>query len=215
MLIDLCAPVSAYSYNRLFCSMASALSVRHQLPLNDALFVFALESEAAEEFTDCNTLITGIGKVSAAYALTKYIAQHKPAMIINLGSAGSNTFSKGEIVCCTKFIQRDMDVRGLGFQLYETPLSGIDPLLQYGLQIDGLPQGICGTGDSFEMNHAVTDYTVVEMEAYPLALIAQKENIPFLCLKYISDGADGSAADDWNELVHKAAVAFRELLFSA
>jgi adenosylhomocysteine nucleosidase len=194
--------------------MASALSIQHQLPLQDALFVFALESEAAEEFTGCNTLITGIGKVSATYALTKYIAQHKPAMIINLGSAGSNTFSKGEVVCCTKFIQRDMDVRGLGFQLYETPLSGIDPLLQYGLQIDGLPQGICGTGDSFEMNHAVTDYTVAEMEAYPLALIAQKENIPFLCLKYISDGADGSAADDWNELVHKAAVAFRELLFA-
>ena len=193
--------------------MASALSVQHQLPLQGALFVFALESEAAEEFTDCNTLITGIGKVSAAYALTKSIAQHKPAMIINLGSAGSNTFSKGTIVCCTQFIQRDMDVRGLGFQLYETPLSGIDPVLQYGLQMEGLPQAICGTGDSFEMNHDVTAYTVVDMEAYPLALIAQKENIPFLCLKYISDGADGSAADDWNELVHKAAVAFRELLF--
>lgn len=196
--------------------MASALSVQHQLPLQDALFVFALESEAGEEFTDCNTLITGIGKVSAAYALTKsIIAQHKPAMIINLGSAGSNTFSKGTIVCCTQFIQRDMDVRGLGFQLYETPLSGIDPVLQYGLQMEGLPQGICGTGDSFEMNHDVTAYTVVDMEAYPLALIAQKENIPFLCLKYISDGADGSAADDWNELVHKAAVAFRQLLFLA
>lgn len=193
--------------------MASALSVQHQLPLKDALFVFALESEAAEEFTDCNVLLTGIGKVSAAYALTKYIAQHKPAMIINLGSAGSNTFSKGDVVCCTKFIQRDMDVRGLGFQLYETPLSGIAPVLEYGLQINALPQGICGTGDSFEMNHDVTDYTVVEMEAYPLALIAQKENIPFLCLKYISDGANGDAADDWNELVHKAAVAFRELLF--
>lgn len=195
--------------------MASALSVQHQLPLQDALFVFALESEAAEEFTDCNTLITGIGKVSAAYALTKSIAQHKPAMIINLGSAGSNTFSKGTIVCCTQFIQRDMDVRGLGFQLYETPLSGIDPVLQYGLQMEGMPQAICGTGDSFEMNHDVTAYTVVDMEAYPLALIAQKENIPFLCLKYISDGADGSAADDWNELVHKAATAFRQLLFSA
>lgn len=194
--------------------MASALSIQHQLPLKDALFVFALESEAAEEFADCNVLITGIGKVSAAYALTKYIAQHKPAMIINLGSAGSNTFSKGDVVCCTKFIQRDMDVRGLGFQLYETPLSCIAPVLEYGLQINGLPQGICGTGDSFEMNHAVTDYTVVDMEAYPLALIAQKENIPFLCLKYISDGANGDAADDWNELVHKAAVAFRSLLFN-
>ncbi len=185
----------------------------HNLPLQEALFVFALEAEAAEEFIDCNSLITGIGKVSAAYALAKYIAQQKPAMIINLGSAGSNTFSKGDIVCCTQFIQRDMDVRGLGFQLYETPLSGIDPLLKYGLQIEGLPHGICGTGDNFEMSHTATDYNVVDMEAYPLALIAMQENIPFLCLKYISDGANGDAADDWNELVHKAAVAFRELLF--
>lgn len=198
----------------LFLCMASALSIQHQLPLQDALFLFALESEAAEEFTGCNTLITGIGKISAAYSLTKCIAQQKPPIIINLGSAGSNTFSKGEIVCCTQFIQRDMDVRGLGFQLYETPFSGVDPVLQYGLQINAVPQAICGTGDSFEMNHTVTEYNVVDMEAYPLALIAQKENIPFLCLKYISDGADGSAADDWNELVHKAAMAFRKLLFA-
>jgi adenosylhomocysteine nucleosidase len=49
------------------------------------------------------------------------------------------------------------------------------------------------------------------MEAYALALIAKKEGIPFLCLKYISDGADNNAADDWTVLVHKAAVAFGEI----
>jgi adenosylhomocysteine nucleosidase len=64
---------------------------------------------------DCNILLTRIGKLSAAYTYTKSIAQNKPAMIINLGSAGSNTFSKREIVYCTEFIQHDMDVRGLGF----------------------------------------------------------------------------------------------------
>ena len=64
------------------------------------------------------------------------------------------------------------------------------------------------------MKHTESIYNVVDMESYALAVIAMKENIPFLCLKYISDGADGSAADDWNELVHKAAVAFRELLFA-
>ena len=35
-----------------------------------------------------------------------------------------------------------------------------------------------------------------------------KENIPFLCLKYISDGADGNAAEDWTVQVHKAALAY-------
>jgi adenosylhomocysteine nucleosidase len=63
------------------------------------------------------------------------------------------------------------------------------------------------------MNHFCNDYNVIDMEAYALALIAMKENIPFLCLKYISDGADGLAADDWSIHVHKAAKAFKEILF--
>ncbi|MEP6594919.1 MAG: hypothetical protein ABJA71_03185 [Ginsengibacter sp.] len=64
--------------------------------------------------------------------------------------------------------------------------------------LPGLSQGICGSGDTFEMNRFCNDYKVIDMEAYALALISLKENIPFLCLKYISDGADGLAADDWS-----------------
>ena len=105
-----------------------------------------------------------------------------------------------------------MDVRGLGFQQYETPFSNLPALLEYGMILPGLQQGICGTGDTFEMNHFCNDYNVIDMEAYPLALIAMKENVPFLCLKYISDGADGLAADDWTVNVHKAAKAFKEVL---
>jgi adenosylhomocysteine nucleosidase len=177
------------------------------------LFVFALPSEAAEKFEHVNKVFVGIGKVNAAYELTSAIRKHKPQLIINLGSAGSNFFKRGEVICCTKFIQRDMDVRGLGFKLYETPFSNIDPLLNYGIKIKGLPEGVCGSGDSFEMNHSVSDYDVIDMEAYPLAYISMMENIPFLCLKYISDGADGTAADDWAVQVHNAATAFRKILF--
>lgn len=176
------------------------------------LFVFALSSEAAGEFEDYDPFIVGIGKVNAAYHLTKKIQEQKPGIIINLGSAGSNSFSRGEVVCCTRFIQRDMDVTGLGFKKYETPLSNQDPILEYGLSLAGFPEGICGTGDSFEMAHSATDYNVIDMEAYPLALIAMKENIPFLCLKYISDGADGTAADDWTVQVHNAAAAFKTII---
>jgi len=179
----------------------------------NTIFVFALASEAAEAFEHVNKLICGIGKVSAAYGLTKAIHTNKPSLIINLGSAGSNVFSTGEVVCCTAFIQRDMDVQPMGYALYETPLSGIDPVLQYGIAIDGLPHGICGTGDNFEVNHSRTEYNVIDMEAYPLALIAMKEQIPFLCLKYISDGADGTAPENWVVQVHKAAAAFERILF--
>lgn len=185
----------------------------HNFSADEVLFVFALESEAADEFTNYNSLITGIGKISATYALAKHIQQTTPSLIVNLGSAGSNEFKKGEVICCSKFIQRDIDVRGLGFQQYETPLSNIPVVLEYGMILPELPQGICGTGDTFEMNHFCNDYNVIDMEAYALALIAMKENIPFLCLKYISDGADGLAADDWSVHVHKAAKAFKEILF--
>ena len=180
---------------------------------DNVLFVFALESEAADEFADYNTLIAGIGKVSAAYALAKHLQQTTPSLIVNLGSAGSSQFKRGEVICCSKFVQRDMDVRGLGFQQYETPFSNLPVLLEYGMVLPGLPQGTCGSGDTFEMNHFCDDYNVIDMEGYALALTAMKENIPFLCLKYISDGADGLAAEDWSVNVHKAAKAFTELLF--
>jgi adenosylhomocysteine nucleosidase len=188
------------------------INQKHSFPAKKVLFTFALASEAAEVFAEYNHLICGIGKVNAAYHLLKAIQSKRPSLIVNLGSAGSSHFQKGEVVCCAKFIQRDMDVRGLGYEQYETPLSGLPPVIKYGLPMNEIPQAICGTGDNFEMAHSETIYNVVDMEAYALALVAMKENIPFLCLKYISDGADGNAAEDWTVQVHKAAVAFREVL---
>lgn len=199
------------SYLLFLLQMTEEINVFSLLNSNP-LFVFALPSEAANEFDNHSVLITGIGKVNAAFHLAKHISQNKPSVIVNLGSAGSKRFTRGEVVCCAGFIQRDMDVRGLGFQQYETPLSGQEPLLQYGLRLQGLQEAICGTGDSFEMAHANDDYDVVDMEAYALAFIAMKEQIPFLCLKYISDGADGMAADDWTVQVHNAAAAFKKVL---
>lgn len=176
------------------------------------LFVFALTSEAGTEFIEYNPLIAGVGKVSAAYNLAKKIQEDRPGVIVNLGSAGSNRFKRGEVVCCTRFIQRDMDVTPLGYQRYETPFSGLAPLLEYGLKLGGLPEGTCGTGDNFEMAHNTDAYDVIDMEAYALALVAMREEVPFLCLKYISDGADGSAAEDWTVQVHKAAAAFKKII---
>jgi len=184
-----------------------------RLQNSSTLFVFALESEAAGEFDDVTKLIAGVGKINAAYELTKAIQHHKPNLIVNLGSAGSNVFKRGEVVGCTKFLQRDMDVRGLGFQQYQIPFSNIPAVLSYGIKINGIAEGICGTGDSFETNHFSSDYNVIDMEAYSFAFVAMKEQIPFLCLKYISDGADGMAAEDWNVQVHRAAVAFKKILF--
>ncbi|AVD83224.1 nucleosidase [Pseudomonas sp. SWI6] len=182
------------------------------IALADTLFVFALEAEAGNLFTGMNTVFTGIGKVNAAIGLTKAIQQRKPKLIVNLGSAGSQGHGKGSLVCCTRFVQRDMDVTPLGFARYQTPLSEIPVVLEYGVALPGIAQGICGSGDSFEVNHGQAPYDVVDMEAYVLALIARGEGIPFVCLKYISDDAGDDAANDWSVQVHLAAEAFKRVL---
>lgn len=180
----------------------------------NVLLVFALESEAGKAFDDYNTLFVGIGKVSASYHLTKAILAHEPDLIINLGTAGSTKFDRGSVVNCSQFIQRDMDVRALGFQKFETPFSDDPVVLDYGVSIEHLPKGVCGSGDQFEVEHRNPEYNVIDMEAFALAKISASESIDFLCFKYISDGADGSAADDWTVEVKKAALALRKVLDS-
>lgn len=182
--------------------------------LADTLFVFALEAEAADAFSHVDAVFTGIGKVNAAIALTTALQTRKPKLIVNLGSAGSPRYGKGELVCCTRFVQRDMDVTPLGFARYETPFSDIPVVLEQGLSMPGLPLGTCGSGDNFETRHGEAPYDVVDMEAYVLALIAREQDIPFLCLKYISDDAGSDAADDWSVQVHLAAAAFARALFN-
>lgn len=177
------------------------------------LFVFALESEASNLFEDKNILFVGVGKVNATYNLTKQIIEDRPSIIVNLGSAGSSKFGRESVINCTKFIQRDMDATKIGCKKYATPFStDKEAVLNYGLEINFLEKGICGTGDNFEVEHQTDDYNVIDMEAYALAAVAKNENIPFLCLKYISDGADDSAADDWEVMVHKAANVLRRVL---
>ena len=180
---------------------------------SNILLVFALESEAGKEFESFNKLFVGVGKIKATYHLVKAIQKSKPDLIINLGIAGSTVFDRGTIVNCNRFIQRDMDVRALGFKKFETPFSDEPILLEYGLNVENLPNGICGSGDQFEMEHNNPEYNVIDMEAFALAKVAEQEQIDFLCLKYISDGADGNAADDWVEQVKFAASAFRDILF--
>jgi adenosylhomocysteine nucleosidase len=37
-----------------------------------------------------------------------------------------------------------MDVMALGFQKFETPFSTDAVILEYGIELEGLPKGICG-----------------------------------------------------------------------
>ncbi len=180
------------------------------------LLVFAMKEESQDVFEDYDVLHTGIGKVNASYGLTNYIREHgKPDLVINMGTAGSRKHVGGQIINPDTFVQRDMDVTVLGFEKFQTPFSDDPVKLNHGVRINALPGGLCGTGDNFDATEAAGLFDVVDMEAYALALICSREGIPFLCLKYVSDGADGDANLDWNEALHVTAEKLLEALNNA
>jgi len=148
----------------------------------------------------------GVGKINATYNTLQLINIHKPKLIINYGTAGAiNTELKG-IVECTKFYQRDMDVRGLDFELGETPFDKIKEIIT---SKEGYS---CGTGDSFVNKKIDMEVDVVDMEAYAIAKVCKLENIEFKCFKYISDNADENADNDWNKNLALGASAFASLI---
>jgi adenosylhomocysteine nucleosidase len=177
------------------------------------LTVFALEEETQNLFADANVLYTGVGKVNASYVLTKSILQNRPDFIINIGTAGSKNFNYGEIVCCEKFIQRDMNATVFGYENFVTPSDSTPQILEIPSSLSQFFQnrGICGTGDSFETKITGNElYNVVDMEAFALAKIAFVEKIPFICVKFVSDGANDNAPSIWSESLQIGAKKMRE-----
>lgn len=180
------------------------------------LLVFALECESQNEFTKYHMVHTGVGKVNAAYQLGRRLMEWRcykwdlPKLVINLGSAGSTQFKVGQIINCTQFIERDMDVTALGCAPYATPFEDTPTPLAVGKRFDAFPEGICGSGDSFVTDGQTKPWNVIDMEAYALAKICHTEDIPFGCLKYITDDADGNAGVSWKDGLPKMAIALRE-----
>src|SRR6185437_17044369 len=120
-------------------------------------------------------------------------------------------FRTGELVACRRFVQRDMDVSALGFALGHTPFEEVPAELQFPPTFAHLPQGLCGSGDSFETGAARLHCEVIDMEAYALAKVCRIEGAVFGCAKYITDGADHAAASDWQSNLPRAAERFLAL----
>lgn len=147
-------------------------------------------------------LYTGVGKVNAAMTLAEALATQPPSHVINFGTAGALRSDLTGLVQVAQLHQRDMDVRGLGVPLGQTPFEQEGPIViaQSGVS--------CGTGDSFVQTtpELVTD--IVDMEAYALAKTCERAQIPFTCVKYISDNANDAAHTDWRDNMTKGADAF-------
>jgi adenosylhomocysteine nucleosidase len=181
----------------------------------NVLVVMAVPAESAGVFeaAGVSVLYCGVGKVNAAIALTRelrrYLHHARPLpLVLNVGTAGSRVHPTGSLLECHEFVQRDMDVSGLGFAHGITPFDEVPPRLTFERRFPQLTAAVCGSGDSFVTGVSRADWAVVDMEAYALAKVCWIEKARFACVKSVTDGADHAAAEHWQSNVHKAAEEF-------
>ena len=124
-------------------------------------------------------------------------------MILNIGSAGSAKYPIGTIVPCTRFINGGCEL--------------VDDCIE--LSADGAS---IFSGDYFmstqtfspeQVKQMSQQYDLFDMEAYAVAQFCRMYDIPFYCLKAVSDNLDGNLKD-WRGILADIRARFTELLGS-
>jgi adenosylhomocysteine nucleosidase len=190
-------------------AVIATLGPRMPYRASELLVVFALCDEAGGRFETLGVplLYTGVGKVNATYALTKRLTQFRPQLVLAFGTVGSSALPLHALVECTRFVQRDMDVSALGLPAGHTPFDELPDVLEVPRRL-ALPSVTCASGDQFVTDEARAAGDVVDMEAYALAKVCQREAVAFTAVKYVTDSAGAEAARDWTRNLTAAAHAF-------
>ncbi|WP_028660922.1 nucleosidase [Nocardioides insulae] len=164
------------------------------------LVVSATRVEAAHLPPDIPLLVTGIGKVPAAAAVARALAQSPEVdQVINIGSCGALREGLSGVYEAGRVLSHDISaevIRGLGHDTREWLTVADTPWL-------------LATGDQFV--HETTERIrlaevahLVDMEGYAVAWACEQAGVPARLVKHVSDSADETALD-WNTAVDRSA----------
>lgn len=145
-------------------------------------------------------LLTGVGISNAKWELEKQIQENQYDFILNVGTAGSlednlkvgDIFIPDEIEYFSKEKKHTINL--------EQKIK-LKPDWQTGVLVSS-DDDIIKPEDKKELK-SQTGAKAVDMEAYAIAKICEKENIPFLCLKVISDLADSFVKREYLKALKK------------
>lgn len=160
------------------------------------LFVMAAEPEYGEHLKKRFVpLITGVGPVEAAIALTANLhelaAKKKlPDLIVSIGSAGSRVLEQAEVYQVSDVGYRDMDASALGFEKGVTPFLDRPASIVLPYVIPGLPRASLSSGGNVVTGFAYDNILaqMVDMETYSVVRVAEHFGLPVIGLRGISDG---------------------------
>ncbi len=159
-----------------------------------------LIEKIAQDDSGLSLHYTGFGLLAAAQKTTEIICQFKPQRILNLGTAGSRHFPMGHIVECTQFSNRTRELLStLNYTLKTFPITD-------------LPEAHCGSADCIDLSEAADAHEVLDMEAFAMAYVCQKMNVPFHSVKYITDSSEGDVPALWRKQLLPASEALQKVL---
>ncbi len=153
-------------------------------------------------------LMTGIGPVEAAIALSRALAgmDALPDVIVSLGSCGSRTLEHAAVYQARSVAYRDMDASPLGFPKGVTPLLGEPAVLPLPCPVPDLPTARLSTGANVISGAAYDriDAEMVDMETWALLRAARTFGVTLVALRGVSDGrAELQALEDWTSTLHQ------------
>lgn len=152
-------------------------------------------------------LLTGIGPVEAAIALTRALANASPlpALVVSLGSAGSQRLEQCAVYQAISVSYRDMDASALGFPKGQTPLLDLPPTMPLHPLIEGFVGATLSTGANVVSGpaYAGVPEDMVDMETFALLRVCQTFGVPLVALRGISDGVhELNQLTDWTQYLH-------------
>ncbi|EPE99934.1 MULTISPECIES: 5'-methylthioadenosine/S-adenosylhomocysteine nucleosidase [Rhizobium] len=175
------------------------------------LFVMAAEAEYGPFLRSrFEPLMTGVGPVEAAVALTRTLteldnADDLPQLVVSLGSAGSSKLEQTEVYQVTSVSYRDMDASPLGFEKGRTPFLDLPAVVELPLRIPGIAEASLSTGGNVVSGQAYSGIAadMVDMETFAILRACQAYGLPLIGLRGISDGVEElQHISGWTEYLH-------------
>ncbi len=176
---------------------------------------------------------SGIGKVNAA-AATLALVSTGVSCIVNTGAAGavSPQLSVEDFVVAIDCVHHDVDACNFGYELGQVPRMplayGADPAISAQMAdaiatATGRPvhRGRIASGDCFvrevERRQWIAqtfDALCCDMESAAVAQVSASSQVPFVVVRAISDLADGSSPETYQEFEDQAAHASARALMA-
>ena len=157
-------------------------------------------------------LSSGAGEIAAASGTQLLISEYKVDLIINFGVVGGLTeeISKKKICIIDKIVHYDYDISevdnvevGRYLEYKDIYIDTTTSLVEKSLKLKPeLVKVICASGDKFigredkkRELHQKFNADICEMEAAGIALTCNRNEIPFIMIKIVSDGITGGAKE--------------------